>query len=165
MIFNLLETNDSYIFPVGKEYFDYLKERHIVSKDYICSLKSKQVGILNENVIMIDNRPFCLQCILGSSDDNIFDIIKTNELYKIKADEGTAFGVLYGDDYLLFKPNDERIYYQSLSGDETIAIADTYKDFIAMIKTENANTDEEMKQLKEPNCEADWRCYNIKHEE
>lgn len=130
MIFNQRDTDESFIKPISEEYFDYFKEREIVSDEYFRALRNGEYGILEENMLLINNTPFCLNCLLGESKESIFDIRGTNSLYGVSKDEGTAIAVLYGDDYIFLKPNDPKIYYKSISTDEELLIADTYNGFI-----------------------------------
>ena len=133
MKFNKKETKESYIFPVTGKYYRYLAEREVISKEYKEALEGEQVGILMENVVIIQKKPFCVNCILGESNESIFDIIGNNEIYKLSKETGTVFAVLYGDDYLFFKPQDPHVYYKSISTDEEVLVANTYKDFIELI--------------------------------
>ena len=130
MKFNQRDTDESFIKPISEEYFDYFKEREIVSDEYFRALRNGEYGILEENMLLINNTPFCLNCLLGESKESIFDIRGTNSLYGVSKDEGTAIAVLYGDDYIFLKPNDPKIYYKSISTDEELLIADTYNGFI-----------------------------------
>ena len=137
MHFNKTETTASFAPTISDKYFRFLDEREVVSEEYRASLKSGLFGILTENVIMIDNKPFCVNCILGESEDSIFDIIGTNQLYAINANDGTVFSVLYGDDYLFFKPNDTKVYYKSISTDEIVTLADSYNAFLSMVEDQD----------------------------
>ncbi len=131
---NRRETEESYKPIISDRYYKYLDDRSVVSDEYFTALKKGQFGILEENVLIIDESPFCLNCILGESEDSIFDIIGTNSLYNLSKEDGTVFAVLYGDDYLFFKPNDKRIYYKSISSDDEILVASTYNEFLGKIK-------------------------------
>ncbi|MBQ6520495.1 MAG: hypothetical protein IJI14_17405 [Anaerolineaceae bacterium] len=143
MKFNIIQTKESYVFPIPELYFTYLNERKIISEGYQKALRNDSVGILEENKIIIQNKPFCVNCILGKSSESIFDIIGTNKLYGLNPEEGTVFAVLYGDDYLFFKPDDKRIYYKSISSDEIIPLASCYTEFLSMICFDNSeNTSE-----------------------
>lgn len=133
LLFNNNDTKESYIKPISRGHLLYLENRGIISRDYYHALLIGDYGILKENKLEINGTPFCVNCILGQSDDQIFDIIGTNSLYNLQPEKKTAFSVLYGDDYLFFKPNDEKIYYWSISLDEEILLADTYNDFLSMI--------------------------------
>ena len=137
MKFNVPETKESFTFPVSNRYYSFLDGRRIVSTEYLEALKNGCVGIMLENTIIIQESPFCLNCILGESSENIFDIIETNKLYNLSPDDGTAFAVLYGDDYLFFKPNDSRVYYRSISTDKVVLLANSYSDFLSLIRYED----------------------------
>ena len=137
MMFDELETKASYIFPVSEKYFGYLKKRKVISREYINTLKSGGVGILTENFILINDVPYSVNCLLGESKESIFDIIETNSLYGLSSEDGTAFAVLHGDDYLLFLPNDAGVYYKSISTDERVLLAKSFTLFLGMISFQN----------------------------
>lgn len=133
MIINKEETMESYETTISEKYYRFLEDRKVISKEYFSALRSGQFGILCENVLIIQGKPYCLNCILGQSDESIYDIIETNKLYGLSKDDGTVFAVLYGDDYLYFKPNDSKVYYKSLSSDEDFLVSNSYKEFLSKI--------------------------------
>lgn len=138
MKFDFKNTKKYFLFPVGKSHFDFLADRKIGSVQYFEALRNGQYGYLLENVILIQNRPYCVDCILGRSKESICDLIGTNNLYGLSADKGTAFATLVGDDYLFFKPNDPKVYFYDRDTDETILVAANYNGFTELIKDEES---------------------------
>lgn len=130
------ETKKLFRKRIPKKYFEYLQNRGIISNEYFDSLKNGSFGLLEENVLFIDNKPFCVESILGASTEDVYDIIRTNEIYEIEPTQGTAFAILYGDDYLFFKPNDIRVYYCNRMDAVPVCIAESYGSFINSIQME-----------------------------
>ena len=134
---NESETRECFKKSITKKYFDYLESRGITCKQYLEALRQKKFGFINENMLNIDGRPYSVQCILGRSDESIYDIIKTNELYGIEPVNGTAIAVMYGDDYVYLMPDDEKIYFMDCCFGKSMIIADTYDEFISNIRIVN----------------------------
>lgn len=134
MKFQKKVTEDTYKRSVSDKYYEYLKSRGITNTNYIKALKNNEFGILIENVVTISDKPFCLNCILGESSENVYDLIETNNMYGLSKEEGTVIAVLYGDDYIFAKPESESIFYKSITTDEVIELAKSYKDFCELIK-------------------------------
>ena len=138
-MFDENKSNSLFTKPISEASIQYLKNRNVVSVEYFEALRKGMFGILDENTIQIKGIPYAINCILGESKDSIYDIRGTNDLYRLDPSVGTAFSVLYGDDYLAFKPNDERVYFRSLSSDEEVLVAESYDDFINQIRMEDTN--------------------------
>lgn len=136
MVINESETQKLFKKKIPKSYLDYLHKRNVVSEEYYSSIENDLFGILCENVIFIEDTPFCVECILGASEVDVYDILRSNELYGLKSETGTAFAVLYGDDFLFFKPNDNKVYYHNRAKDYSVLIAESYNSLIDLIQME-----------------------------
>lgn len=136
MKFDAENTNKYFSFPIEQEHIEYLKHQQIASAEYLESLQQNQYGYLRENMLLIQGKPYCLDCILGASSESICDLIGTNDLYNLSAEVGTVFAVLLGDDYLFFKPNDPTVYFCCRDTDEIIPIADSYLELQKKIQYE-----------------------------
>lgn len=133
MLFNTELSIEHFIFPISKEYFDYLQERKIDSPMYYEDLRNGRYGFLKENMIEIQGQSYFIDCILGCSQEPIFDLIGTNELYGMSAFEGTIFAVFLGDDYMYFKPMDSRVYLKKYHEDIEIVLTESYEELIEKI--------------------------------
>ena len=114
---------------LSKKYLTFIEERNVTAKGYLELLKSHQYGFMVENSIKIGKDEYSVQYILGPSEEDIYDLIRDNEIYGIKPEEGTIFAVLLGDDYLFFKPNDDAVYFCFRDTEEIIKVAESLKDF------------------------------------
>ena len=137
MMFDEMKSKSLFSRQISDDYIQYLRERKVVSAAYFQALREGNVGVLDENMILINDVPYAVNCILGKSQEAIYDIRGTNDLYQLDPSNGTVFSVLYGDSYLFFKPNDERVFFRSLASDEEVLVADSYDDFINKIKMED----------------------------
>lgn len=142
MIINATDTKELFRKKIPQKYLEYLKERKVVSEEYLDSLKNGIFGILEENVLFIENKPFCVECFLGASNDDVYDIIRSNELFELEPQKGTAFAVLYGDDFLYFKPDDTKVYYFNRIDNTSVCIAESYNSLIGLIKMEENDENE-----------------------
>ncbi len=136
MKFDFENTKKFFSFPIDQKYFAYLKCRQIVSNEYIEALQKEQYGYLQENMILIQDQPYCLDCILGASGEAICDLMGTNDLYGLSAEIGTVIAVLLGDDYLFFKPNDPTVYFCCRDTDEIVPVAGSYSELQTKIQYE-----------------------------
>ena len=135
-MFNEKDTKQFFINPIKQQYYDYLLSRGVNHSDYLSALREGNVGILNENVILIGADKYSVNCILGMSNESIFDIIGTNALYGLTPDRGTVIAVLYGDDYIFYKPNDHCLYLSTVSNIEVSVVAESFTEFLTMIHVE-----------------------------
>lgn len=122
--------NDS----VQGKYFDFLKERNIISESYVQALKKGEYGMLEDNSLIINKEDYVVTYILGSGKESIYDLIRVNQFYGLAPEEGTAFAILLGDDYLFFKPNDKRVYFFYRDTEEVTEVATDYEAFLKQIK-------------------------------
>ena len=136
MEINETDTKKLFRKKIPEKYFKYLQERKVISKEYVEALKAGIFGVLEENILLIDGKPFCVECLLGASNEDVYDIIRSNELYELEPVKGTAFATLYGDDFLYFRPNDTKVYYYNRLNDSSVCIAESYKSLTDLIKTE-----------------------------
>lgn len=114
---------------LSQKYLTFLEDRNVTAKGYLDLLKNHQYGFPEENSIKIGHDEYSIQYILGPSEEDIYDLIRDNEIYGIKPEEGTIFAVLLGDDYLFFKPKDDAVYFCFRDNEEIIKVAESLEDF------------------------------------
>ena len=134
MKINVEKTKRYFNDSIQEKYLDFLKERNITSKGYIQALKDGKFGMLEENFIEINNEEYIVTYILGSSNESIYDLIRVNQFYDLNSEEGTVFAILLGDDFLFFKPNDERVYFLYRDTEEVTEVASDFDSFLSQIK-------------------------------
>ena len=134
MTINIVKTREHYKETLSESYYDYLLKRGINSTSYIQALRGGLFGVLDENCIVIDGYDYCIRCVLGMSEENIYDLIQTNVLYGLSPAEGTVIAVTEGDDYMFLKPDEDTVYFCFREDEEITRVADNYEAFISMIK-------------------------------
>lgn len=115
---------------IQEKHLEFLKERNVISEQYVQALKDGTFGMLEDNTIIINGEEYVVTYILGSSKESIYDLIRVNQFYDIPAEEGTAFAILLGDDYLFFKPNDEKVYFFYRDTEEVTEVAEDFNSFM-----------------------------------
>ena len=120
---------------VSKKYIVFLESRNVTAKGYCEHLKQHLYGFPQENAIRIGNDEYSIQYLLGPSNEDIYDLIRDNQIYGMKPEDGTIFAVLLGDDYLFFKPNDDAVYFCFRDTEETIKVAESLEEFEMKIIT------------------------------
>ena len=133
MKINVEKTKKYFNDSIQEKYLDFLKERNIISERYIQALKSGNYGILEDNTILINDEEYIVTYILGSSTESIYDLIRVNQFYDLRSEEGTVFAILLGDDFLFFKPNDEKVYFFYRDTEEVTIVAEDYDSFLDLI--------------------------------
>lgn len=133
MKFNVEKTKKYFNDSIQEKHLDFLKDRNITSKGYLQALKEGAFGMLEDNTIQINNEEYIVTYILGSSNESIYDLIRVNQFYDLDPQEGTAFAILLGDDFLFFKPNDEKVYFFYRDTEEVAEIAEDYDSFLNLI--------------------------------
>lgn len=122
---------------LGKEYYEFLSERKIVSESYFKALQKCEYGYLEDNVLTIDGWEYSVRYILGASNEAIYDIIRDNQIYGILPEEGTIVAILEGDDYLFLKPNDLCVYFFCRDTEKETMVCKDYYDLENIIFGEN----------------------------
>ena len=134
MRINTEETKMYFNDSIQEKYFDYLKERNVISEEYVQSLRNGQYGMLEENILLINKEEYVVSYILGSGKESIYDLIRVNQFYDLAPEVGTAFAILLGDDFLFFKPNDKRVYFFYRDTEKITEVATDYEAFLKQIK-------------------------------
>lgn len=123
--------------PVSKELLEYLKVNGVVSKEYINFLKETNGGFFYPNIYSINDEEYSVDILLGKSDEEIYDLIESNNLMKIDIAKIIVIGYFIGDDIICMKPYDDSIYFCALDDIEAkklVKIADSFNSFLDKIK-------------------------------
>ncbi len=130
MKINKEKTRQYFSDAVEKKHLDFLRERDVISKGYIKALKEGQYGMLENNCIYINGEEYIVTYILGASKESIYDLIRVNQFFDLPPEQGTAFAILLGDDFLFFKPYDETVYFFCRDTEEEFVVAEDYNSFM-----------------------------------
>ena len=97
-------------------------------------IKNKIVGLFTENEFDVNGDPYAVQCFMGISNIIGYDLIKANQMLKLK--NHVAIGLVDGDDPICIEKETGHVYLLLLeTGDgEEIKIAESVEAFINKIK-------------------------------
>lgn len=129
------EITDNCFSPVDlKLVNDFFNKNSIIDEDYKKFILSNQCGIYLENSFnILDDEDLFLYCILGNSSEMVYDLICYNkELFK--ENNYVAIGLTLGDNIIAFKKGAREIYYIELGSTEKKKIADSFAEFVSLIK-------------------------------
>jgi hypothetical protein len=101
---------------------------------YEWSGENKIVGLFTENEFDVNGDPYAVQCFMGISNIIGYDLIKANQMLKLK--NRVAIGLVDGDDPICIEKETGYVYLLLLeTGDgEEIKIAESVEAFINKIK-------------------------------
>lgn len=125
-------TNASFK-SLTKDIVDFLNKNQIKDQDYIHFITSQKFGIYKENSFSVyEPQDMYLLCILGSSNEMCYDLIKYNEELMQNKDF-IAIGLTLGDNLIAFKRKTNDVYFIDIETKETKKIANSFKDFLELI--------------------------------
>jgi len=133
MKINAEDTKEYYNSTVDERHLRFLEDRGINISEYTDFLREGRYGILDYNTVTLCGEECMVNCFLGSSNEGIYDLIRDNEIFGIKPEEGTIFAILEGDDFLFFRPDDEAVYYCYRDTEEVFRVADSFGELLEMI--------------------------------
>ena len=131
--FDRQKSRDFFEVPEKGFFSKYLECRKIQAKDYCGWMTTAIGGFLDENIICIKNEHFSIQCFLGKSQNDVYDIELCNILYGLEDSDYCAIALLYGDDLICISRNDSKVYYFNASSREMQIICDDFTSFLDLI--------------------------------
>ena len=108
----------------------YLDERGIPAESYREYIKKSSIGFLVDNLTIVNEEEYVVDCFLGSSDDYSYDIKKANLMAEIEEDDICAVAMFCGGDLICLHKNNDKVYLLPLMEDEPIEIGCSWDDFI-----------------------------------
>ena len=118
------ESNSQYI-------LDYVSKKKIVDECYFKFIDKYCGGFATDNMIIINDEEYTIQCFLGTSENTAYDIVKCNKIREVHETPLCAIALLYGDDLICINANDGCVYFWN--DEDLIKVAENFEDFVNKI--------------------------------
>lgn len=121
----------------NKLIIDFLLQKGINSQDYIDFFKINGGGFLQYNTLLINGEEFTIDTFLGSSNETIYDLIKTNKMMNLDNSKLIAIATCVGDDLICLKPHDQGVYFcqlDDIDGDNLFKLAEDFNSFLKLVR-------------------------------
>ena len=113
-------------------YFEFMR----IQAHYYCAwIEQNGGGFLTENNICINEEEYSVQCFLGKSKNDAYDIRRCNRLYELENSDFCAIALLYGDDLLCLCRKDNHIYFYDTLQNAVQPIASDFENLLNLITT------------------------------
>ena len=114
---------------------NYIRLRNIQNKQYEKFLIDYGYGFIDENELTINNEIYSIECFLGVSNNNAYDIVMANKLAELDQTKYCAIANLYGGDLICINNQDDKIYLWTHEEwyNEPICIANDFNELLEKI--------------------------------
>lgn len=133
-----LEKTKKYFQKNGKDklIINFLLQKGVTSQEYIDFFKINGGGFLQYNTLLINGEEFTIDTFLGSSNEAIYDLIKTNKMMNLDNSKLIAIATCVGDDLICLKPHDQGVYYcqlDDIDGNNLVKLAEDFNSFLKLV--------------------------------
>lgn len=132
---NKEKNNNLFQLEQVESILDYIKAKNIQNKQYEKFLIDFGYGFLDENQVFINNEEYSVECFLGVSNNDVYDIIKANKLAELDKTQYCAIANLYGGDLICLNNQDDKIYLwiHEAWNNQPIRIANNFNELLEKI--------------------------------
>ncbi len=117
----------------------YVNSCGLKNDQYEEFLINNEYGFLDENQMIINNEEYSVECFLGVSNNEAYDMVRANKLAELYNTKYCAIAILYGGDLVCLNTEDNKVYcwFHENWDKKPICIANSFNQFVDSITHKN----------------------------
>lgn len=126
------KKGEKFFISDSKYILNYIFKKGIDDVFYKTFIETNYGGFVVDNIIMVSNEEYTIQCFLGKSENTAYDIVACNNIRELDKTPLCAIAMLYGDDLICINANDGAVYF--FNDNELVLLASNFESFFKSIK-------------------------------